>query len=956
MENNWQIDMFAGLDQNQSRAKINSQIDKLKGQLKNISLTVKIDPKKISELQNQLSNLQVSLSNVKINDKALNNMVSQINNSLSRIKLQIPNLNNGNAVSQARQIGQQIGNNIAQGVNSAIQKTGNFKSEYLFDGSNSQNKVTKNVLKDFQKISDGIITVKEQMRNTNGKSFLDGFIVNIEHATGQVETLSYKLKDIEGKTGKSFQYIGGTINDNGVIKQMNAIFAKADSLQTKLNKLKSNYSDTNAPRPIKDIANISALSQQYDKVSKSIENVRNADNTTFSSMVSNAQREITVLENMVSQFRNAENVAMQMKGTDISSGIAQAQERLGKLKANAIGFEQMKQTLVALDTAIANVGDKSSLDAFINKLKVAESQLGRVKAETKQLQEVNKIQLSFDTGSYQSKVDSLIARTNQWVDANGNARISTESLQTALNNLGTAYTNLNSSGGNTVANQQALIEAEKALDTEVKKVQSSITSMNATMAKSSAVDALRQKVQSFYDINTATHGKWGADLQSIMSQLASGTEIPIVKLKELEKQFVSIQNAARQAGKLGLSPFDTIKQGMQKFSYWTSSTFLVMKTITEIKQAVSFAKEMDSALTNINYTMDVTDSQLKKIGNSSLEMAKDLKTSASDVLGAVTLYANAKETADSILKKSEAAIMLGNVTGMSGEQSAKALQSVMNQFDMTQDDLMYISDTIQAVSQNMAYNFSSGIEEIVGGIERSGSVAKAAGLDLNEYASMLGLVIEKTGLSGETIGTAYRTILTRITKASKIEGTSDEDISKAETALKSVGVQVRSTSDEFRDMTDIMSDLGKVWNNLNDVQQSNISYEIAGTRQTNIIKTLLGYWNQYEDLAAKAGNSAGTTLENQSKYEETLEAKTKELSTTIQSFWHNLIGAEEANGALAVFQEIANILDKLTKSLGSFGTIGLGAGLLASFKGTGRVKIAYPHLYTYACRNKTLYA
>ena len=554
-------------------------------------------------------------------------------------------------------------------------------------------------------------------------------------------------------------------------------------------------------------------------------------------------------------------------------------------------------------------------------------------------QKLNKIQLSFDTGSYQSKVDSLVARTNQWVDANGNARISTESLQTALNNLGTAYTNLNSSGGNTVANQQALIEAEKALDTEIKKVQSSVTSMNATMAKSSAVDALRQKVQSFYDINTATHGKWGNSLKNIMSQLASGTEVPIAKLKELERQFITIQNSARQAGKLGLSFFDTIKQGMQKFSYWTSSTFLVMKTITEIKEAVSFAKEMDSALTNINYTMDVTKSQLTDIGNSSIQMAKDLKTSASDILGAVTLYANAKETADSILKKSEAAIMLGNVTGMSGQESAKALQSVMNQFELTQDDLMYISDTIQKVSQNMAYDFSSGIEEIVGGIERSGSVAKAAGLDLNEYASMLGLVIEKTGLSGETIGTAYRTILTRITKASKIEGTSDEDISKAETALNAIGVQVRSTAGEFRDMTDIMKDLGKVWNNLNDVQQANISYEIAGTRQTNIIKTLLGYWTEYEDLATKAGNAAGTTLENQSKYEETLDAKTKELSTTMQSFWHNLIGAEEANGALAIFQKVATALDTISSKLGSLGTIGLGAGLFAGIKNIGRPKM-----------------
>ena len=201
---------------------------------------------------------------------------------------------------------------------------------------------------------------------------------------------------------------------------------------------------------------------------------------------------------------------------------------------------------------------------------------------------------------------------------------------------------------------------------------------------------------------------------------------------------------------------------------------------------------------------------------------------------------------------------------------------------------------------------------------------------------MLGLVIEKTGLSGETIGTAYRTILTRITKASKIEGTSDEDISKAETALNAVGVQVRSTAGEFRDMTDIMEDLGKVWNNLNDVQQANISYEIAGTRQTNIIKTLLGYWTEYEDLATKAGDAAGTTLENQGKYEETLDAKTKELSTTMQSFWHNLIGAEEANGALAIFQKVATALDTISSKLGSLGTIGLGAGLFAGIKNIGK--------------------
>ncbi len=465
------------------------------------------------------------------------------------------------------------------------------------------------------------------------------------------------------------------------------------------------------------------LQQMVQKVNSEISNLRKAQSAKVSTQIFNtsdlknnniaymSKVYNTIEKQMVEINRLAKAKDWQI--VDVS-GVEQAD---GKIKKLTLTVRDAEGALKKLDMqreklqgngkaqyGLMQVGDVKILEtASQAQEKLAQS---TEKANAKLAEQANKIQLSFDTGSYQSKVDSLVARTNQWVDANGNARISTESLQTALNNLGTAYTNLNSSGGNTVANQQALIEAEKALDTEIKKVQSSVTSMNATMAKSSAVDSLRQKVQQFYDINTASHGKWGNSLKSIMSQLASGTEVPITKLKELERQFITIQNSARQAGKLGLSFFDTIKQGMSKFSYWTSSTFIIMKTIQEIKEAVSFAKEMDSALTNINYTMDVTKSQLTDIGNSSIQMAKDLKSSASDILGAVTLYANAKETADSILKKSEAAIMLGNVTGMSGQESAKALQSVMNQFELTQDDLMYISDTIQAVSQNMAYDFS----------------------------------------------------------------------------------------------------------------------------------------------------------------------------------------------------------------------------------------------------------
>ena len=50
----------------------------------------------------------------------------------------------------------------------------------------------------------------------------------------------------------------------------------------------------------------------------------------------------------------------------------------------------MTDTIRNLDIAIEGVGDKASLDAFINDLRTLETQLGRVKAESKQLEQINK--------------------------------------------------------------------------------------------------------------------------------------------------------------------------------------------------------------------------------------------------------------------------------------------------------------------------------------------------------------------------------------------------------------------------------------------------------------------------------------------------------------------------------------------------------------------------------------
>lgn len=418
----------------------------------------------------------------------------------------------------------------------------------------------------------------------------------------------------------------------------------------------------------------------------------------------------------------------------------------------------------------------------------------------------------------------------------------------------------------------------------------------------------------------------GSSFSKNLSQSLSGANV--------SKQFSSINSSIAQTNKnlnnVNVHGLDNVIGSVTKYF---SAYRLIANGLQELKNGFQLVTAVDDAMTNISYTMDVSTSQLQKFSAQAIQMAQDLHTSAKTVLEASTLYANANESMESILTKTQTATMLSNVTGMGGKKSAKTLQSIMNQFDLTQDDLLSISDTLQSVSQSMAYDFSAGIDQIASGISTSGSVAKDAGLSLQQYSSMLGTIIEQTGLGGSQVGNALKTIFTRITKASETSGTLASDISNAEASLRAVGVEVRSSSGEFRDLDSILGDLSDKWDSISDTEKSNISFEVAGTRQTNIIKSLMKSWDKYEQRVEDATNLTDSpTLANQEKYAESMTGHIEELSAAAESFWATFIDTQSAKSAVDFLTNVINLLQKLTSTFGSLGTIGAGMTLFSVFK------------------------
>jgi len=179
-----------------------------------------------------------------------------------------------------------------------------------------------------------------------------------------------------------------------------------------------------------------------------------------------------------------------------------------------------------------------------------------------------------------------------------------------------------------------------------------------------------------------------------------------IDLTTANSQLTKFKGTAKEAGLEVQSIGKVLKNNITKFSEWLVAGNLLMGVWRSFQDGVRFVGELDSALTNINYTMDVSKSDLNNIAESSIKMAKDLKTSASNVLQAVTIYANANETAQSILQKAQPTLLLSNVTGMSASDTADILQGTMEQFSLAEDQLMHISDVFEKVSQSMNVDFS----------------------------------------------------------------------------------------------------------------------------------------------------------------------------------------------------------------------------------------------------------
>lgn len=501
---------------------------------------------------------------------------------------------------------------------------------------------------------------------------------------------------------------------NNAPKEINAELNKCSSLLAKVKQIESENGRTAEwSQAYKEWANsVDTLKAKLTTLRKEQSNIASTQIFKIGDLKDNDIAYMSKVYNTIEKQMSEINKMANTKGWNIVdiSGVEQAD---GKIKQLTLTVKDAEGALKRLTMqreklqgngkaqfGLMQVGDIKVIEtASQAQEKLAQS---AAKSNAKLSEQANKIQLSMETGGYESKVETLIARTQQWTDVNGNARISTTALSTALNNLGDASKAL--SNNNTVENQKALIAAEKELDTQIKKVTNSVRTMNADLAKDSVVASLHGRVEDFMSKNGKAAKYFSAELNKILNETAQGAEVSKTKLLQLEQSFSNIGVAARNAGKLGKTFFQTLREGMSSFSYWTSSTFLVMKAIQSVKGGLSTVKALDTALVDLKKTTTMTNSELEDFYYSSNKVAKQMGVTTEEIINQAAEFSrlgySSKEAATEMAKYSSWFKTIS--PGMSIEEAGDTLTSVMKAFKYDVQDVEKIMSMINTVGNNFA--------------------------------------------------------------------------------------------------------------------------------------------------------------------------------------------------------------------------------------------------------------
>jgi TP901 family phage tail tape measure protein len=467
----------------------------------------------------------------------------------------------------------------------------------------------------------------------------------------------------------------------------------------------------------------------------------------------------------------------------------------------------------------------------------------------------------------------------------GLSRMPTLDKGEAKRRLGTAEEELKADSGNVDLQKKVELYREllEMLSTEKerkKQIQEQISKKEVEVLtltnQKKAVQIDLDKAQAKLGVDAANYSQKLLDLNRLLILAKeNGIDLSEEQIKLLKEQ-ASATEKDTDAGKKNQK--NLIARAGASFSYG-----LILGQLRQaFRASLTTVLELDKAMTEAAIVTEMNREEAYKLIGTYQQLARDTGLATSEISGIVVEFLKQGRTMNESMELAKVAAMSAKVAGIDAREAVDYLTAAVNGFQLAASQAGDIADKFSAISAASATDF----EELAVAMSKVAPVAYTAGVGVDFMMGVLAKGLETTREAPENIGTAFKTIFARMREVTDI-GKATEDgmsLNRVEKALESIGVPLRDVSGQFRNLEDVLFDVGNQWDTLTSIEQAYIATALAGTRQQPRLLAIFNDFARTKELIQISTDATGQLAFQHAEYMAGAEAALAQLKTAWEGF------------------------------------------------------------------------
>ncbi len=681
------------------------------------------------------------------------------------------------------------------------------------------------------KISIDIEDLKKRIKVAEGeldKVTKEDRKIKLDFDTKTLESAIQKLDKMLDSLGKGTSDFKQFEN---LSKELSNIVSEVQSLSKAFGKV----DDSGAKTLLSFIQNID---RSLSELSQHILNV----NKNMSNMGSNTGGAVKQVENISNAYQDAAKEAEKL---------ADAQSKIGQKTNISSGMKDAfpdKDVSVSIESATNSIKEENN---------ILEQNTQKVKENTQAKEEnananLNKYDKRLD--SYNGKVDKYQATINRFNDGGWTSSTYLENVQAVKNAVHEYETLLNKLKGK----DTSLVTSDdiSKLDNYEKKIKETIatvTNMSASEKGYNFVSGQKEldKIHKLLNENSKMSSEAKSKIKAYYAEIESGN--PSMSLDKIHGEILKIYNAEVEAGRAGRTLWDTLKNsGFHQIAAQMAGMFGVYDIINVVRQGINTVRELDTAMTEVRKVSNATETQYASFRDTVSSTAKEIATTNKELLNSSADFLRLGYSLDQASDLAKNATLFVNVgDGVDITEATEDMITAMKAFDIQAENSIKIVDDYNQIGNQFALSAS----DIGEAMKRSASALETGN---NSFEQSIGLITAMNEIvqNSENTGNSLKVLSLRLRGAKAeledmqedTDGLCDSTSKLREQIMSLTGVDIMIDDNTFKSTTDIIKELGAVWDKLSDSSQAATLELIAGksrSEERRVGKECRSRWSPY---------------------------------------------------------------------------------------------------------------